>query len=87
MSVPGSSWRNWDEDLPEQPPTEQDQESVVDPQSKLQPNESLALAGQVKYRVFALLSTKGTVRWGAMQKSFDSKEQWYENSGMLSQLR
>ena len=38
--------------FPEQPPTEQDRESIVDPQSKLQPNESLALAGQVKYPVF-----------------------------------
>ena len=48
MTVPGSSWRNWDKNFPEQPPTEQDQESIVDPQSKLQPNESLALAGRVK---------------------------------------
>ena len=47
MSVPGSSWRIWD-NFPEQPPTEQDQESIVDPQSKLQPNVSLMLAGRVK---------------------------------------
>ena len=50
--------------FPEQPPTEQDQESIVDPQSKLQPNESLTLAGRVKNPVFHCYPPE-TLSWEA----------------------
>ena len=54
--------------FPEQPPTEQDQESDQIPKARYNPNESLALAGQVKKSEFHVLSTRN--REGSKQAVF-----------------